>query len=57
LILIGKIEKFEEELNNEIRFANRIAAIHQNSKDLIKALKAELKESKERYIKELKKSG
>ncbi len=57
MILADKISKFEEELKDELKFANRIAFIHQNSKDLIKALKAELKESKERYIKELKKSG
>jgi len=57
MILADKIEKFEQQLVDELRFANRIAAIHQNSKDLIKALKAELKEAKERRIKELKKSG
>ena len=57
MILVDKIEKFEEELKDELKFANRIAFIHQNSKDLIKALRAELKESKERYVKELKKVG
>ena len=57
MILADKIAKFEQELVDELKFANRIAFIHQNSKDLIKALRAELKESKERYLKELKKSG
>lgn len=57
MILADKIEKFEHELVDELKFANRIAFIHQNSKDLIKALRAELKLAKERYAKELKKSG
>ncbi len=57
MILADKIEKFESTLNDELKFANRIAAILQNSKDLIKALRAELKEAKERRIKELKKLG
>jgi len=57
VILTDKIEKFEQQLVDELRFANRIAFILQNSKDLIKALKAELKEAKERQIRELKKSG
>jgi len=57
VILADKISKFEQELVDELKFANRIAFILQNSKDLIKALRAELKESKERYMKELKKTG
>jgi len=55
VILVDKIDKFEKELVDELKFATRIAFIHQNSKDLIKALKAELKESKERRLKELRK--
>ena len=57
MILADKIAKFEQELIDELKFANRIAFIHQNSKDLIKALKSELKLAKERYVKELKTSG
>jgi len=57
MILADKIDKFESTLVDELKFANRMAAILQLSKDLIKALKAELKEAKERQIKELKKSG
>jgi len=57
MILPDKIDKFEHELVDELKFANRMAYILQNSKDLIKALKAELKESKERHAKELKRTG
>ena len=57
MILVEKIEKFEHELVDELKFANRIAFILQNSKDLIKALKEELKESKERQAKEVKRTG
>ena len=57
MILADKIEKFEQQLVDELKFANRVAFILQNSKDLIKALRAELKLAKERHAKELKKSG
>jgi len=57
MILAEKIEKFEHELVDELKFANRIAYIHQNSKDLIKALKEELKLAKDRRVKEVKKTG
>jgi len=57
MILKEKIIKFEQLLVDELKYANRTAAILQNSKDLIKALKEELKESKERHTKELKRTG
>jgi len=57
VILTDKIEKFEQTLVDELKYANRTAAVLQNSKDLIKALKAELREAKERRKEELRKSG
>ena len=54
MILAEKITKFEKTLIDEQKFCARIAAIHQDSKDTIKALKEELKDSKERYKKEIK---
>lgn len=48
------IDKSKEQLRNEVIFCTRIAFIHSNSKDLIKAFKLTIKEKEERLVREIK---
>ena len=57
MILIDKIAKFEQQIQQEIYVTNYLAFERKKHSDILGALKAELRLAKERYAKELKKVG
>jgi len=57
LILTDKIEKFEQQMQQEIFVCNYLGFEHKKHKEILNAIKAELKLAKERYAKEMKKTG
>ena len=57
MILADKIEKFVQQEQQEIFVCNYLGFEHKKHKEILAAIRAELKESKQRYTKELKKAG
>lgn len=57
MILADKIAKFEQQIQQEIFVCSYLGFEHKKHKEILAAMRAELKISKERYAKELKKSA